>query len=70
MRYGTSHFESNVAAVKYYREQGYPQLLDAIRAVRAKIQEKVISIGKPQIEKGEKLVLDEDRRYYIDDGKK
>jgi hypothetical protein len=56
---GTCHFLSNSAAIRYYRTQE----TDAV-AVRQKIEEGGIKIGKPPARKGSKIVLiDEGTRY-------
>lgn len=56
---GTCHFLNASAAIRYYRTQE----TDAA-AVRQKIEEGGIVIGKPKARKGSKLILiDEGTRY-------
>ena len=62
---GTSHFESETAAVKYYTPYE-DSVKDARAAVETKLKEGEIHIGKPALKEGEKLVLNkEEGRYFI-----
>ena len=62
MRYGTSHFISKSAAIRYYRQYHYD---DTVMAVEAKIASGEIHIGKPRLKDNERLII-EDNRYFID----
>lgn len=63
MIYGTSHFESYSAALKYYKPYGYDNL-----AINRKISEGEIHIGKPQSKPGEKVLLNHSEgRYFIEE---
>lgn len=53
---GTSHFISLSHAERYYSSKG---------TVQTKLDEGLISIGKPSIKKGDKLAYDSDGRYII-----
>lgn len=59
MKTGTCNFKSLFWAVVYYEKQGidYNEVLE-------KIQNGEIEIGKPRIEEGEYLII-EDGRYFI-----
>lgn len=66
MLIGTSHFPSVQWARAYYGSQG-----EGAAAVREKIAEGSIHIGKPTAKPGEHVVLiDGGARYAIEDGKK
>lgn len=60
MRTGTSYFESFRAAVSYYKDYGFSRA-----QVQDKLQNREIYIGKPEVQKGERLALNEERRYVI-----
>ncbi len=61
--YGTSHFISFPAAVRYYANQGENML-----TTRLKIEEKSISIGAPELKKGQKLIINQSEgRYFIEE---
>lgn len=63
-RIGTSHFLSFAAAMRYYRDY-YD--IDACIVVPQKIREGEITIGRPKVKVGEKLVLiDCGTRYAIE----
>lgn len=65
MEYGTSHFESKQAAVKYYSPYHYADVVDA---VDRKIAEGEIHIGAPTVKPGEHLYLNHrEGRYFIED---
>jgi len=65
MRYGTSHFVSHAAAVRYYRDY---EGADASRAVQRKLAAGEIHIGKPRLKPGERLhVIDSGTRYAIEE---
>ena len=59
--YGTSHFVSRAAAVRYY--QAYED--DADKAVEIKLQEKSIYIGPPPTKENESYILGSEGRYFI-----
>ncbi len=61
-KYGTSHFVTLYAAQRYYAKQG-----DDAKSVNNKIKEKNISIGKPAVQLDERLSLDNDGRYFIEE---
>lgn len=70
MRTGTSHFVSFTKACDYYRDQGNDELTPAEleRLVRGKIDDGEISIGKPDVPVGAKLILiDDGTRYGIEE---
>ncbi len=59
--YGTSHFTSLSAAVRYYKDYGYDKA-----DVQRKIREGEIHIGKPTVKVGERLgTTDGGKRYTI-----
>jgi len=61
--YGTSHFVSRGAAIRYYRDYGYD---DTAAAVDRKIREGEIHIGKPALKPGQRLTtVDGGKRYAI-----
>jgi hypothetical protein len=65
MRWGTSHFESRVAAIRYYRPYGYD---DVGAAVDRKLAEGEIHIGKPETKPGQRVWLDtKEGRYFMED---
>ena len=65
MEYGTSHFESKQAAVKYYAPYHHA---DAAKAVERKIAEGEIHIGPPTPKPGENVYLNRrEGRYFIED---
>ena len=61
-RWGTSHFESLAAAESYYRCYGITK-----DNVGLKITDGEIHVGKPEVKEGQRLGLDEDRRYWIEE---
>ncbi len=62
-RYGTSHFTSLVAAIRYYKDYGYD---NAKEAVKRKIREGEIHIGRPKLKAGQSLATtDGGKRYEI-----
>lgn len=64
---GTSYFVSRSAAIEYYGYEGGTYRALGI-AVDRKIAEGAIHIGKPEIKKGQKLILiDGGTRYAIED---
>lgn len=65
MTYGTSHFVSKQAAVRYYRPYGYSQ---TERAVERKIAEGEIHIGEPTLKANQSTYVDADEgRYFIEE---
>lgn len=63
MTYGTSHFVSRAAAIRYYRDY---EGSDAPAAVARKVREGEIHIGKPRLKAGERLTtVDGGKRYAI-----
>lgn len=60
---GTAHFPTVAHARAYYRPQ---EGENTTRAVREKIAEKSIYIGKPSVKPGHTLII-KDHRYHIDD---
>ena len=62
MTYGTSHFVSKAAAVRYYR----PYEQEATKAVDRKLAEGQIHIGVPELKNGQQCYLNADEgRYFI-----
>jgi len=62
-RYGTSHFVSKAAAIRYYRDTEGD---NAREAVERKLSEGEIHIGAPDLKPGETLsVIDNGTRYEI-----
>ena len=62
IRWGTPNFVSLEAAVKYYATYGEDR-----EDVEYKIENKIIFIGKPELRKGDTLVIDEDGRYHLEE---
>ena len=63
--YGTSHFESKEAAVRYYAPYHYS---DTAKAVERKLEEGEIHIGPPTAKPGERVYLNhQEGRYFIED---
>ena len=61
-KWGTSHFISYTSARNYYSKQG-----ESREAVDRKIEEKLITIGKPDLKPGERLIVNfEEGRYFIE----
>jgi len=60
--FGTSHFQTRGAAYKYFSKQGEDHA-----AVDNKLKEKIISLGPPQVKTNQKITLDEDRRYWVEE---
>ncbi len=61
MTYGTSHFTTRSAAIRYYKDYG-----DNAQDVDRKIAEGLIHIGKPVLKAGQRLTLiDGGKRYAI-----
>lgn len=70
MRTGTSHFVNFTKACDYYRDQGNDELTptELEKLVRGKIEEGEISLGKPDVPVGGKLLLiDNGTRYAIEE---
>ncbi len=66
--YGTSHFVSHRLAVKYYLPQYENDPVAALDAVSIKLKEKSISIGAPELKKGQKLIINQSEgRYFIEE---
>lgn len=64
MRHGTAYFPSLANAGDYYHAYGF-----SLAQVRAKIADKEIFIGQPELKPGQKLVLmDDGNRYGIEEG--
>lgn len=64
---GTSHFVNFTKACDYYKDYD-PDLTPAAleRWVRGKIEEGEITLGKPELQVGERLLLiDEGTRYAV-----
>ena len=57
---GTNHFTSFQAAVRYYKKQGIGR-----KGVENKRLEGEIVIGRPKIKPGEKVFVNEEKRYVI-----
>ena len=65
-RWGTSHFESRAAAIRYYRPYGY-----TAASVERKIVEGEIHIGPPEAKPGQTVTLNrEEGRYFIEEEEK
>lgn len=63
---GTAYFVSLKAAERYYADYGYS---DIKAAVRRKLAEGEIHLGKPALKPGQSLtMLDNGARYGIEDG--
>ena len=63
---GTAHFVDWQAAVRYYAPYGYDRA-----AVRRKIEEGEIHLGRPPLKEGERLtIIDEGTRYAIETGER
>ena len=63
MRYGTSYFINQAAAIRYYRDQGY----DA-DAIGQKFADGEIHTGKPPVKSGQRVLLDRtEGRYFIEE---
>ena len=62
MKYGTNYFASYTSARNYYALYGFHR-----EDVGAKIKEKEIFIGQPQIKSNQRLSLDEDGRYWVEE---
>lgn len=61
--WGTSHFVSRSAAMRYYKDYGYD---DVKSAVDSKIRDGEIHIGKPSLKAGQSLkLIDGGKRYAI-----
>lgn len=61
--FGTSHFPSEQAAVRYY--SAYES--DPRKAVLTKLKEGSIFIGRPKAKPGQKVYLNqEEERYFIE----
>ena len=66
MKWGTCHFVSEAAAVRYYAPyHSHPR--DNLRQVKAEIAAGSIFIGKPQAKPGERVYVGPDGRYWIED---
>jgi hypothetical protein len=63
MTIGTNHFATKKAALKYYQQQcdGLATMSDIEDMIRAN----EIVIGKPKVNKGESLRLNDEKRYLI-----
>lgn len=59
---GTCHFRSRYAAIRYYEKQG----LD-VNDVVDKIARREISYREPELKPGQRLKVDEDGRYHIEE---
>jgi hypothetical protein len=69
MRTGTSHFVNFTKACDYYKGQGMDDLSvsELERAIREKIEDGEIELGKPELNPGERLLLiDEGCRYAVE----
>lgn len=65
MTYGTSHFTTKAAAVRYYR--AYED--EPSKAVERKLAEGQIHIGIPELRDGQSCYVNaEEGRYFITDG--
>lgn len=62
--FGTSHFTSRGAAIRYYRSQGY---CTPAAAVDDNIKTGAITIGRPtHLEPGHRLTVNEEGRYVAE----
>lgn len=60
--YGTSHFVTKLAAIKYYSDYGFSR-----SDVLTKISNGEISIGAPNLKEGERLsIIKGEGRYQIE----
>ena len=60
--YGTCHFVSRSAAIKYFRPQ---EGRHAAAAVREKLAEGLIKIGRPKLKQGERLFTNREEGRYV-----
>jgi hypothetical protein len=60
MRWGTAYFRTIADAINYYGKE----------AASYKLKNGEIFTGQPELKQGEKLLIDEDGRYHIEDNKK
>ena len=67
MKWGTCHFVSEAAALRYYAPY-HDGPAHNRHEVKLKLAEGLIAIGKPQAKPGERVFVDRDGRYWIDDG--
>ena len=66
-RYGTPFFKTKNHAIGYYKEYlCFRSIDEIIDNVEYKIKNKEIFIGKPGLNEGEKLYIDEYGRYHIE----
>lgn len=67
MRWGTSHFVSRSAAIRYYRDYFSSNANDLGMYVDKKVNDREIHIGKPNLVDGQVLtVIDNGTRYAIE----
>lgn len=69
-RWGTAHFVSQSHAVRYYRPYFGGSLVKAESAVERKMEQEEIYIGEPSVKAGQKLTIDTDGRYWIEEAQK
>ena len=60
-RYGTCYFQSIATAVRYFADYE----AEPIKAVHRKLDEGSIQIGKPAVKSGQRLILNDEGRYFI-----
>lgn len=60
---GTSHFEDTLAARNFYKPYGYD---DLDKAIRRKLRDGEIFIGRPQLKPNQRLVVIKGR-YHIEE---
>jgi hypothetical protein len=66
LRIGTSHFATISHAVTYYQRQGMWHK-ESRDTVKTKLNQGEIHIGKPEAKPGERVTLDSDGRYWIEE---
>ena len=66
MEIGTHHFVSIGMAEIYYRSQGYEG--NVLAAVKEKIAEGAIAIGSPTLTGNQRVRVNSEGRYVIEDG--
>lgn len=62
MKWGTCYFVGIKQALRYYDKQG-----DGDKTVQQKLNEKSIFFGPPKVIEGQKLSIDSDGRYWIEE---
>jgi hypothetical protein len=59
---GTCHFVNRPAALRYYTDYRYDNV---VRAVDRKLREGEIHLGPPEVKKGERLFVNDEGRYCV-----